>query len=146
MCTLWLQVKSDDTTHHLISQKIMRSAELPHVQPVDGLTQRARRSAHRGRFAQLLNAMPCVAHVMEAGGSSVLALTQQLPSCAHREAAAKLNANKEVILRDCATRSGIFTGSTGVNGEHWARLRPWAMATCMWRLWNTSWQCSNTQC
>ena len=34
-----------------------------------------------------------------------------------REAAAKLNANREVILRDCATCSGIFTGSTGVNGE-----------------------------
>lgn len=70
------------------------------------------------RFVTRLNAMPCVMPVTEAGCSSNLAMLQ-LPSCAHREAAAKLNANREVILRDCATRSGIFTGSSGVNGESW---------------------------
>lgn len=37
--------------------------------------------------------------------------------CACREAAAKLTANREVIVRDCTSRSGVFTDSTGVNGE-----------------------------
>jgi hypothetical protein len=37
------QVKSDDTTHHLISQEIMQLAEPPQIVPVNELIQRARR-------------------------------------------------------------------------------------------------------
>lgn len=69
------QVKSDDMTHHLVSEKIMQFSKPPHVAPLDDFTQRAR-----------------------------------------REAAAKLNINRKVIVRDCALRSGVFTDVTGVNG------------------------------
>jgi hypothetical protein len=46
--------------------------------------------------------------------------TAQPQSCPCREAVAKLNANRDDILRDCASRSGVFTDSTGVNGK-WMR-------------------------
>lgn len=37
------QVKSDDMTHHLVSEKIMQFSKPPHVSTVDDFTQRARR-------------------------------------------------------------------------------------------------------
>lgn len=37
------QVKSDDKTHHLLANKIMRMPLVPHEEPVDDVTQRARR-------------------------------------------------------------------------------------------------------
>lgn len=43
-CMLVLpQVKSDDKTHHLLANKIMRMPLVPHEEPVDDVTQRARR-------------------------------------------------------------------------------------------------------
>ncbi len=43
--------------------------------------------------------------------------------CLRREAAAKLNINRKIIVRDCALRSGVFTDVTGINGApHYSHL------------------------